>query len=835
MSSTGPPTKSWWSLYKTSSNKELRQNYVDVKSDRRSSNLPKHSSGLKSIAVAIGLRSKRPSREPLCPATSSQASDTSSGQKSPSPTLSPVDSFDTRRLRPRQSLLTIADDPFAGHPPVVSIRHSPAPSRFSVYSSPSVTDLASKTDSPVYRSSYGSSSTNSNSLGPDLNSTTTSSSHLTFPESKKLHLKYVSGFSVWNRIHQLHNRRSIGSMQVRLPDDLLLQTSLMPSLSRSAKESPVDDEPIARPKLRSRGMTVGGLPQKSGFFVKEQTTRRKLSQASSTSKSIPASVKPSEPSKSLLPVRQSSFSSSRIVAPPTAPPSVGLPAPPQPIPEQPNFHHRKRMSSLPFSSSSQPSLFNDHNTSLHPIHDDGRPSNQNSPSDDCSFGGSVEPSSKTAPSSPRTLKKLPSQRSLRPASSPTTTHDSSEKRKQRNSQQCRLPMPTLSLSIRTSFVTTQPRNGDTPPHSITDQWKSRKRLFSTGSQRPSTLTRVPASLREDDASSESSHISDHDTIQTSYKPWVVTRNYPKPSSFWDEGTDTTPNSPAPHIVDYQPQAIMSRDELAKLEESISNINPEQEIPLGSTLSFPHSNGSKEFEQEPMFSPLHSMKPEPSSGWSSDATPASSTSRSRIARRPITADPLGRDSSKEAEFGSVESRRLTNFAGSRLDIMPDSTSLPPPPRRRLLSSNSVRSTASTSTTSTLVPSPVERLHYSKVKLLDRPNTLITTTPLQPSSLGTRSLPTSSPPAPRSISTSRGKIRTSGVLEKAIHRRSIMRKPSFLEIDDGETDPESEAEVVEKRDSLFLNMNPPSATVVNGSSKTGESFLDLARESLDTVRS
>jgi len=828
MSSTNPPTKSWWSLPKSSGNKELRQNYVDVKPDRRSSNVPKHSSGLKSIAVAIGLRSKRPSKEPLCPATASHASDTSSGPKY-SPILSPIDSFDTRLRRPRQSLLTIADDPFAGHPPVVSIHHSPVPSRLSVYSSPSVTDFPGKADSPVYRSSYGSSSTNSNSLGLDLNSTTTSSSHLTFPESKKLHLKYVSGFSLWNRVHQPHNRRSVGSMQVRLPDDLLLQTSLMPSMSKSANESLV--EPPGRPKLRSRGMTVGGLPQKSGFFVKEQTTQRKLSQASSTSKSIPASIKHSEPSKSCLPVRQTSISSSRIVAPPTAPPSVGLPAPPQPITEQPNFHHRKGMGSLPHFSSSQPSLFNHHNTSLHPIYDDSRPSKQNSPGGDCSFGESVEPSSKTAPSSPRTLKKLPSQRSLRPASSPTTTLDSSEKRKQRNSQQCRLPMPTLSLSIRTSFVTTQPRNGDTPSHSITDQWKSRKRLFSTGSQRPSTLTRVPTSLREDDASSESSHISDHDTIQTSYKPWVVTRNYPKPSSFWDEGADTTPNSPAPPTVDYQPQAIMSRDELAKLEESISNTNLEQEIPLGS-FSFPHSKGSKEFEQEPRFSPSHSMRPEPSSGWSSE-TPTSSTSRSRIARRPITADPLGRDSSKEAEFGSSESRRLiANVAGSRLDMMPDSTSLPPPPRRRLLSSNSVRSTASTSTTSTLVPSPIERLHYSKVKILDRSNTVITTTtPLQPSSLGTRSLPTSTPPAPRSIATSRGKVRTSGVLEKAIHRRSIMRKPSFLEID-GETDPESEAEVAEKRDSLFLNMKPPSA---DGSSKTGESFLDLARESFDTVRS
>jgi hypothetical protein len=146
----------------------------------------------------------------------------------------------------------------------------------------------------------------------------------------------------------------------------------------------------------------------------------------------------------------------------------------------------------------------------------------------------------------------------------------------------------------------------------------------------------------------------------------------------------------------------------------------------------------------------------------------------------------------------------------------------------LSSSSVRSTASTSTTSTLIQSPVERLNSSKVKSFDRPNTAI---PLQPGGVGPGGLLTATLPVPRSHVASRGKTRISG-LEKAIHRRSILRKPSFLEIEGGETDPESEPEMAEKRDSLLLNMKPPSA---NGSGKPGESFLDFARESLDTVRS
>jgi hypothetical protein len=701
---------------------------------------------------------------------------------------------------------------------------------------------SSKIDSPVYRSSYASSSTNSHSLSPDAQFY----GHVKFPSSLSRKQKTtfevcIRFFSaVWNEIHRLPNRRSIGSMQVKLPDDLSRQTSFMSSISKSSssgKPQPVSDEPPVRPKLRSRGMTVGALPQKSGFFVKEQTTQRKLSQASAPPNIT--SVKPLEsPSKTLLAVRQPSLSSSRLCAPPTAPPTVSLPTPPQTIPQQPDFRQRKGLNSHPSPSSS--SLVTDHITSLSPIPDDSQASNQNLPVDDCSFCETVEPSPKSAPP-PRTLKKLPSQRSLRPASSPsssmsskTTIPDSSENRKHRNSQQCRLPMPTLSLSIRTSFVSSQPRNGDpTPPYSTAEQRKSRKRLFSSGSQRPSISSRILA--REDDTSSVSSVRSDIDTIHTPYTPWAVTRNYPKSSSFWEEGSDTTPSSPAAPSVDYQPQAIMSRDDLAKLEASISNAA--QETASRSTFSFPPSNGPEVFEQEPSRVVLSSMMPERSSEWSGDATVASLTPRSRSARRPLTADPLVRDSSREAEIGSAESRRRVATVAPRLDTIPDSTSLPPPPRRRILSSNSVRSTASTSTTSTLVPAPVERLNYSKIKLLDRSNTVITTTtPLQSSARGAGSLLTTTPPpATRSIAISRGKVRPSGVLEKAIHRRSIMRKPSFLEID-GETDPESEPEVTEKRDSLFLNMKPPSATTVaNGSGKTGESFLDLARESFDTIRS
>jgi len=70
------------------------------------------------------------------------------------------------------------------------------------------------------------------------------------------------------------------------------------------------------------------------------------------------------------------------------------------------------------------------------------------------------------------------------------------------------------------------------------------------------------------------------------------------------------------------------------------------------------------------------------------------------------------------------------------------------------------------------------------------------------------PERSNPAPSFSSSVAKPSRSKSTIEKGIHRRSIMKKPSFLEIDDSDTDPDSD---------LF-----------SGEAAT-ESFLDLARES------
>ena len=592
-------------------------------------------------------------------------------------------------------------------------------------------------------------------------------------------------------------------------------------------------------KLRSRGMTDGGLPQKAGFFVKEPMIFRKLSttpdvlsETTTTPESIPK-------------LRKGRQASTRIHAPPTAPPTSSLPATP-PV-EQPDPRQRVGLDPLPASSppSSTP-IVNDYPTTIHDAKQTSQP-DLRSPEE--SIPESVEHSiqdSKTLPSSPRTLKKASSQRSLNRGTSPSSSvrtiscpEQSSDKRTQRH-YHSRLPLPTLPLSIRTSFSSTPPQpftRDPTSPSSTTEVKKFRKRLFSNSSQRPSTSTSIPISPREDDSLSVFSVRSDNDTNLASYKPLAVTRQ--APSSFWDECADTTPSSPAASHADYYPQAIMSRDQLAKLEASVTGLAESPQTHESSISPSIAAAEVEELQEQPdsvVLSPTPSLQSERKSVQTSSVTLASLQSQSGSPRRPVTADPLMRVS-KERE-GSAAEPALSTDANSTSTIPPlDSTtgltSLPPPPRPRLRSTNSIRSTTSVATT---ITSSVGQLNSSKVRL-ERPNTAITTTsPLQPGAPGTGNL---RPPllsfSKSAGAQTRSKARPSGVLEKTIHRRSIMRKSSFLDID-GEADPE--LEVKEKRDSLFVAIKASAGSVSSngsiGGSKTGESFLDFARESFDTIR-
>ncbi len=194
MSNSDPPPKSWWSLSKASSAKGAHRNYSDAKLHRHSSNIPKSSSGFRSIAEAIGLKSKKQARDSTCQIENSPANGYLLSPVATEPLetpLEPLTPIDSRRLG-GHSLLTLGDSPFTVRLPIVQVRQSPVPSRLSAYSNPSAIDLLSrKADSPVYCTSYASSSTNSHSPGLDASSAVVSISPRGIPESKKIRLKYV--------------------------------------------------------------------------------------------------------------------------------------------------------------------------------------------------------------------------------------------------------------------------------------------------------------------------------------------------------------------------------------------------------------------------------------------------------------------------------------------------------------------------------------------------------------------------------------------------------------------------------------------------------------------
>ncbi len=200
MPTNDPPSKNWWSLSKASSGKGLRQDSFEEKPFNRLQSNAVKAPGFKSFAEAIWLKPKKQS-QPLSvsfhsPSTVPDPVKYSSLTLSPADSVGPHTPFDSRG-KPRQSVLTLADDPFAGNAPVIpiSVSRSPTdPSRLSAHSSSSGTDLASrKTDSPLNRTSYASSST-TNSHGIDNTSPVSVGPPQVLPEAKRHHLrlKYVT-------------------------------------------------------------------------------------------------------------------------------------------------------------------------------------------------------------------------------------------------------------------------------------------------------------------------------------------------------------------------------------------------------------------------------------------------------------------------------------------------------------------------------------------------------------------------------------------------------------------------------------------------------------------
>ncbi|KAF9527709.1 hypothetical protein CPB83DRAFT_907317 [Crepidotus variabilis] len=903
MPTTDPPARNWWSLSKQPSGRDLHQKFtqVDEKQAKRTPNAVKSPSGFKSLASAIGLKSKKhphpslaiqkppspliPSLHHVFPASPSSdiySAGPASSTRSRVDSIEPPTPVDSHRDK-RNSLLTIADDPFAGRSPMIALPMAPPPadpSRLSAYSNPPVNEfLHGKVDPPTFnRVSYASTSSNSHtpffdSVSPPTN---TSPAHA-FPEGKKLRPK-----------------RSAGSMQASIPDRLTREPSITCLNSRwsptNTAKSVMNEVVPSRPKLRARGMTDGGHPQMAGFFVKEHSPQSKTPTKPSTSTLPPLTTAFETLAYPRVIVRQAS--SSRLHAPPTAPPSHSLPATPHSPVDHPNPRQRKGLEeSQPgstSSASSSVSLADEYATASFPFHDKrGSARSYFSHSAQESIIESVDSHSKdtkTVPSSPRSLRKALSQSSLRRAAAPSLSKAASDqpidKRKQPKFHHPRLPIPPIPLSMRpsTSSGTPFPSNGDPGPSSESRRGStsSRKRLFSGGSNaRPSTASSIVCSSREDDATSLFSLRSDNDIGHAPYRPWAVTTNFPKAqaaapsSSFWDEEPEAAPSSPTNTHSDYLPQAIMSRDQLAKLEASVENL-PERPFRArgfsqtsASTLASSSLSSvideldiDQDADTDTVFS-ASGLSPPPSTKPNRRPTSARGTSTRALSltstspRRPSTADVATRVAALSVPEDAV---RPNSATASTLTMRPPSiheqTSLPPPPRPRLRSTTSTRSNSSTKTIERSYHAP--QSNSPRLAFVDRPSAVSSpnVSPLIPAAI-----PAAVMRAPSiGIRKSKGSLRSgrpkpSVVLEKTIHRRSIMRKPSFLEID-GDTDAESDSDVlVEKRDSLFIGLKGSISPILPGptgmassghghgavgATRTGESFLDFARESFDTLR-
>lgn len=608
-------------------------------------------------------------------------------------------------------------------------------------------------------------------------------------------------------------------------DPMIRQSSLSSKRPGSSTVVAGSQTPFALPrKMRARGMTDGGSTQKAGFFSAE---RPALSQKSSISTF--SSMPSTEHNPPRVAIKQPY--PSRLFTPPCAPPPIhSLPATPHsptkifsPMQKSARFDRTESISSssISFVSSSSNEMFpvpsftmREKGTSDRSIFSqDYNPEISPSP---------AKPESKTAPSSPRVLKKTISHQSLGkssvllPTSSKLPPDNMIEKvfRKQRSFHHTRSPMPPISDPLdQPSSPISMPfssSNGFGPKAEVTTEQRRekgncslsigrRKRLFShSGSPRPSTSQCTPISATtEDDSQSVFSLRSDRSCHLVSFKPW--TPQAAPQSSFWDESGSPVPSSPSRSTPDYMPQPILSPAEVAKLEASIENSSHRSSRSRAPSLlsTLTAASDREDVEAFPAgLSPPPTARPHSKQGSSTVRTPALYSPVSSRARSPANSPPSPNKGNPESD-----SRSITMYQPSESPM----TSLPPPPRSRRRSSplpnpeNDARSTipyrppeSPTLFTTSLPPPPRSRQRSQLI--------------IHPGHRG---------PVPlRSNSFSIAKrSRSKSAAEKDTHHRSIMRKSSFLEIDD-DTDQDID--------------------MFSGKAIT-ESFLDFAKESFEASRS
>lgn len=402
----------------------------------------------------------------------------------------------------------------------------------------------------------------------------------------------------------------------------------------------------------------------------------------------------------------------------------------------------------------------------------------------------------TSRSRTRTVKKALSQQSLRrphappttPAPSPATPTPpltpSSEKsvKKQRSFHHPKVPLPPIPTGL---WNPTSPATSSQSPEFAVDSKEhkrasalsgsSRKRLFSTSAlRRPSTpSSNLNASIEDDNRSLFSlKSESEHRGVAVSVR------------SVLHEETGPTDRPSTSSGQEYKPQHILSPADMYIIEASMSS----------STLPPPPDPTECEGTRRRGLSSASIRTANTDDGNSSTLSPGNASIRSHRSGPTRARTPSMRSSTSAhlSRHQTRPSQSLEDLLDRAPSPQPPMVSLPPPPRPKRGPTSSFSSTSSTSISGVDQAMPL------------------------------------APPPPR-----RGAPGHPSSIEKALHRRSIMRKPSFLEIDD--TDIEDDGS--EDDDDL---QELGSATHVRqfqqriNDGTVSSSFLDLARESFDTIR-
>ncbi|OCH86048.1 hypothetical protein OBBRIDRAFT_797560 [Obba rivulosa] len=463
----------------------------------------------------------------------------------------------------------------------------------------------------------------------------------------------------------------------------------------------------------------------------------------------------------------------------------------------------------------------------------------------------------------------------------------SKPRKQRSFHHSRLPIPPLpALRHTNSYNAPPPPQSPGPSSPLFEQRRGssssqappqgRKRLFSASSIRKSTSSHTPNSpvlSAEDDHKSIASFDTDsryqsrptssngEQKVAMSFGSFgsplsMLTMNScVSPSSFWDDSgigpKDQVSSQSSKRVsqMEYVPQQIMSPADMLKLEEELAREAEEKELECEwgrqqerkpkldlspgdfgysfvrpgsgsrdsrprasstfsrtstSTSAFGHSSEEQYAEQDDTRGAAESL-PSVVSRQSSIAT-----IHAKSGNVPLRSSSMQSKSSYKASIAS--SRPSTGQSGRSPPSSPSFSSftrsperppmgLPPPPRSRR---------------------PTEVRPATQPEPTNQRTSVVPVIPLSPPPThGKTRRPSTSPVDAREFG--QPAPPPSAFHEQMLKRRSIMKKPSFLDIDDDDDGDTAEEDISESE------MEPSSPTLMESS------FLDLGRGSFDTVRS